>query len=132
MSDQPVCVILGASAKQTRPSNKAVRAYLKKGYRVIPVNHKVSEVEGIPTISTLDEITEPIDILCVYVNPGTAQRINLLLKIAALSPGITYFPPDQNFEDTINILNRSGINATQACSIVAAGHHPKEFTASPA
>ena len=43
--------ILGASADRTSMSNKAVRAYMEKGYSVIPVSETEKEIEGPMTTS---------------------------------------------------------------------------------
>ena len=41
--------IIGASADPNKFGNKAVRAFLKQGYTVYPVNPKESQIEGQPT-----------------------------------------------------------------------------------
>ena len=43
----PSVAILGASTDRSKFGNKAVRAFLARGYDVYPVNPKGGEVEGL-------------------------------------------------------------------------------------
>ena len=43
----PTVAILGASADRSKFGNKAVRAFLARGYTVYPVNPKGGEIEGL-------------------------------------------------------------------------------------
>ena len=52
----PTIAILGASADRSKFGNKAVRAFLARGFTVYPVNPKGGEVEGLPAYRSLAEI----------------------------------------------------------------------------
>jgi predicted CoA-binding protein len=61
---------VGASPKPDRPSNDVMRYLLEAGYRVIPVRPAdCDEIHGVPCVSTLAEIDEPIDLVDVFRRP---------------------------------------------------------------
>src|SRR5215211_699788 len=45
--------IIGASNDRNKFGNKAVRAFLRQGYKVFPVNLKSREIEGLSTFRTI-------------------------------------------------------------------------------
>jgi predicted CoA-binding protein len=66
LSDAHTIALVGASPNPARPSNSVMRYLLAVGYRVIPVRPHVREVLGIPTISSLAEVGEPVDLVDVF------------------------------------------------------------------
>ena len=58
--------VIGASSKRHKFGNKALRAYIRQGYTVLPINPNEQQVEGLATSSVL---RGPIDMATVYV-PG--------------------------------------------------------------
>ncbi len=71
--------LVGASPKPDRPSHGVMRYLLAQGYRVIPVRpHDCDEVHGVPCVSSLREIDEPIDLVDVFRRldacPGVARE----------------------------------------------------------
>jgi len=60
--------VLGASPKEDRYSFRAVRMLKEHDHRPIPVHPKGHEVDGVAGLKSLDDITEPVDTLTVYVN----------------------------------------------------------------
>ena len=58
--------VVGISRNPEKPARR-VPAYLaSKGYQIIPVNPFVDEIFGIPAKDSLDEITEPVDMVVVF------------------------------------------------------------------
>jgi uncharacterized protein len=66
LSDAHTIALVGASPNPARPSNSVMRYLLSAGYRVIPVRPHVREILGIPCVSSLAEIDEPIDLVDVF------------------------------------------------------------------
>ena len=60
--------VIGASSRRHKFGNKALRAYIRQGYTVLPINPNEQQVEGLATLSVLD-VPGPIDMATVYV-PG--------------------------------------------------------------
>jgi predicted CoA-binding protein len=62
--------IVGASPRPDRPSHGVMRYLLAAGYRVIPVRPRdCDEVLGVPCVTSLAEIEEPIDLVDVFRRP---------------------------------------------------------------
>jgi len=58
--------MVGASPDPGRPSHGVMRYLLMHGYRVIPVRPDGAEVLGVPSVPSLLEIDEPIDMVDVF------------------------------------------------------------------
>lgn len=109
-------VVLGASPKPERYSNKAVELLLECGYDVIPVNPSGVEIHGIASKKTLDDIKEPVHTLSMYVNPGLS--IKLKESIVALKPERIIFNPGTENPELEKICRENGIEIVEACTLV--------------
>jgi predicted CoA-binding protein len=70
LSEAHTIALVGASPKPWRPSNGVMRYLLEHGYRVIPVRPVgPPEILGIPRVSSLAEVDEPIDVVDVFRRP---------------------------------------------------------------
>jgi predicted CoA-binding protein len=116
MKVQSTVVVLGASNKPDRYSNMAVRLLTAKGHRVIPVHPKLPSVEGIPVVSSLDLVREPVDTLALYVNPVMSSRMTD--AILALKPGRVIFNPGTESDELQTALNEHRIPWVKACTLV--------------
>jgi len=67
--------IVGLSSNRLRASN-FVGFYLRRhGYRVVPVNPREKDVFGEPSLKTLTDVAEPIDIVNVFRAPDALPGI---------------------------------------------------------
>ena len=66
--------IIGASGNRKKYGNKALRAFEKQGYTVIPVNTHEAEIEGHRAYRSVLDIPGPIDMATVYVPPASGLR----------------------------------------------------------
>jgi uncharacterized protein len=67
LAEARTIALVGASPKRSRPSHHVMRYLLEVGYRVIPVRPlDCDEVLGVPCVSSLAEIHEPIDVVDVF------------------------------------------------------------------
>ncbi len=128
---QPTVIVLGASADRSKFGNKAVRAFAHRGWRVIPVNPRGGEIEGLPVVTNLTEVpqaanvTPPVDAITVYLPPG--RSIPLLPAMAALQPKTIWFNPGAESRELLDAAAKLGLPVTAACSIVAIGLSPSQF-----
>ena len=76
----PAVAVIGASNSPAKFGNKAVRAYLRQGWTVYPVNPNERTVEGLPTVPSIEAIPGPVDRAALYV--PAAVGITLLPGIA--------------------------------------------------
>lgn len=120
----PTVAILGASADHTKFGNKAVRAFLARGYTVYPVNPKGGEVEGLPVCKSLTDIPADVklDRISVYLPP--AVGLKTLPEIAARGCDELWLNPGSESDELVEAAEKQGLNVIQACSIVAIGMSP--------
>ena len=109
-------VVLGASPKEDRYSFKAVRMLKEHGFRPIPVHPAGHTVDGLEGLKSLDEVTDSIDTLTVYVSARiSSAEIERILK---LSPRRVIFNPGAENPDLATELEKAGIEVVQACTLV--------------
>ena len=86
--------VVGFSHKPHRPS-RSVSAYLQgQGYRIIPVNPRLSEVSGEKAYASVRDIPEPVDIVLVFrrsedVPPVVEDAIAKGAKVVWMQLGIS-------------------------------------------
>jgi uncharacterized protein len=69
LRDARTIAIVGASPSPDRESHGVMRYLLNQGYRCIPVRPDCDEVLGVPCVSTLLDIDEPIDLVDAFRRP---------------------------------------------------------------
>ena len=70
LAESKTIALVGASPKPNRPANGVMRYLLAQGYHVIPVRPRdCDEVHGVPCVTSLAEIDEPIDLVDVFRRP---------------------------------------------------------------
>jgi uncharacterized protein len=79
LKETKTIALVGASPDPARPSHSVMRYLLGQGYRVIPVRPlDCDEVLGVPCVSSLAEVDEPIDLVDVFRReealPGHARE----------------------------------------------------------
>ena len=118
----PSVAVIGASRAKQKFGNRAVRAYLRQGWTVYPVNPHEPEVEGIKTFASVADIPGPIDRASMYVPPEVG--ITLLDGIKDKCIPELFLNPGSESDELLERAERLGLNAIQACSIVDIGERP--------
>jgi len=114
--------VIGASNDRKKFGNKAVRAFVQRGYNVFPVNPNESEVEGIPVFRSIKDLPVRPEMVSVYVPP--AVLLKLLPEIAAKGCDELWLNPGTESEEVLAEIDRLGLPAIQACSIIGVGVSP--------
>ncbi len=109
-------VVVGASPNPERYANKAVRALLDHGHHVIPVHPAVNEVHGLPVIQHMEEISEEVDTVTLYV--GAARSSPLQVALLDRHPCRVIFNPGAENPDLRVALERGNIGCLNACTLV--------------
>ena len=124
----PTIAILGASTDRSKFGNKAVRAFVARGYTVYPVNPKADEIEGLPAYPSLAAIPAGIELdrISVYLPPAIGLKV--LPEIAARGTGELWLNPGSESDELVAAAERQGLNVIQACSIVDIGMSPHQFS----
>jgi len=117
--------ILGASNDRKKFGNKAVRAFRQQGYKVYPIHPAAEEIEGLKAYPTILDLPTRPQQVSVYVPP--AVLLKLLPDIAARGCDELWLNPGTESDAVLAEVKRLGLNAIQACSILAAGASPEDF-----
>ena len=86
--------VVGLSNNPERPSHE-VASYLKdEGYRIIPVNPRISETLGVKAYPSLRDVPEPVDVVQIFrrpehVPPIVDDAIAIGAKVVWMQLGIT-------------------------------------------
>jgi uncharacterized protein len=117
--------IIGASNNRDKYGNKAVRAFLRQGYNVYPVNPKEREVEGQRALPSVKELPERPQRVSVYVPPPVLLK--LLPEIAERGCDELWLNPGTESDAVLAEARRLGLNVIQACSIIGVGMSPEQL-----
>jgi uncharacterized protein len=75
LAEARVIAVVGASREPWKPSHSVPLNMLRHGWTIIPVNPFVAEVFGVPTVPTLADIGEPIDLVDIFRPAADAVEI---------------------------------------------------------
>jgi hypothetical protein len=114
--------IIGASADRRKFGNKAVRAFLRRGYRVVPITPSASEIEGVPAFASVADVPGPIDMATFYVPPGVGLEV--IEAVARKGVGEVWFNPGSESPALVERARALGLEANLGCSILAIGEVP--------
>lgn len=117
--------VLGASSDRSKFGNKAVRAFIQRGYRVFPINPKEATIEGIPAFRQLGDLPERPDLISVYLPP--AVLLNVLPECTARGCDELWLNPGTDTPEVIAAVEKLGLKAIQACSLIRLGVSPAAF-----
>ena len=117
--------VVGASSSRSKFGNKALRAFIEQGYRVLPINPNETEVEGLKTYGSVLDVAEPIDMATVYVQPDVTLR--LLDEFQQKQITEIWVNPGAEDDAVMAEARRRKMNVIFACSIIGIGRSPSEF-----
>ena len=114
--------VIGASSDPHKYGNKAVRAFLRQGYRVCPINPRLSRVEGLDAYASILDVPHAVDMATFYVPPAVGE--GLIADVAAKGVSEVWFNPGSESVALVERARRLGLRAIVACSIVGIGENP--------
>ena len=114
--------VIGASSHRHKYGNKALRAFARQGYTVIPINPNESSVEGLATYASVLDVPGPIDMATVYV-PGHIG-VKVLDDIARKGIPEVWLNPGSESEVLIRLARSLDVEPIVACSIIGIGENP--------
>ena len=117
-----VVAVIGASNDKHKFGNRAVRAFKRQGYTVIPVNPNEDQVEGQKAYASVLDVPGRIDMATVYVQPEAGVQV--MDELAKKGVGEVWLNPGADDDRVVDRARALGLNVIQACSIIAIGESP--------
>lgn len=117
-----VVAVIGASSNPRKFGNRAVRAFLRQGHTVVPINPNVTKVEGLKTYASVLEVPEVIDMATFYVPPDVGKKV--MPEVARKKIPEVWLNPGAESEELIQLARSLEIEPIVACSIIAIGENP--------
>jgi uncharacterized protein len=118
----PSVAVVGASSAPNKYGNKAVRAYLRRGWTVYPVNPSEKTIEGLPVVARIEDLPASVERFTLYVPPSVG--ITLLEAIKAKQPKEIFLNPGAESEELVARAEALGLEPILACSIIEIGERP--------
>ena len=121
----PAFGVVGASSRREKYGNKVLRCYQQAGRRVIPVNPRESEIEGVPCVASVLELPDDVQSISVITPPVVTERV----VEQAVAKGIenVWMQPGAESEAAVAACQRAGINviADGSCVLVVLGYRER-------
>ncbi len=114
--------VIGASSNRRKFGNRAVRAFMKQGFQVIPINPHEREVEGLKTYASVLDVPGAIDMATIYVPPEIGERV--IEDIARKKIGEVWINPGADSDALLARAQALDLKPIVACSIVGIGENP--------
>lgn len=110
-----IVVVLGSTPNPERYAHKAMRALMYHGFHAIPVHPTAEEVLGQSCRRCLEDVSEAIDTLTLYVGPETSSQ--LIAAILASKPRRILMNPGSENDDLAAAAVAQGIEVARGCTL---------------
>jgi predicted CoA-binding protein len=120
-----VVAVIGASSDRRKFGNRAVRAFVRQGYTVIPINPREDQIEGLKVYKTILDVPGPVDMASFYLPPDIGEQV--IDDVARKGVGEIWLNPGSESERLIRRARALHIEPIVACSIVSIGEDPYEL-----
>lgn len=117
MLEKKVWAVVGANQNPTKYGNMIFKKLKARGYEAYAVNPLYDEVEGEPCYKDLTSLPKVPDVIDMVVTPKRAKPI--LEEAAKLGIKYVWFQPGTYDEEVLNLAKTLGVEAVQACVLVA-------------
>jgi predicted CoA-binding protein len=117
--------VIGASSNRDKFGNKALRAFEKRGYTVIPINPTEREVEGHQAFASVLDVPGGIDLATLYVPPPIGVRV--MDDLAKKGVAEVWLNPGADDRTVVDRARALGLKTVRHCSIIAIGESPARY-----
>ena len=117
-----IVAVIGASSDPGKFGNRALRAFRRQGYTVIPINPNEAEVEGLKTYRSVLDVPGPIDMATFYVPPEIGQKV--MIEVAQKHIAEVWLNPGSESDELIRQARALNLDPIVACSVLGIGENP--------
>ena len=117
--------VVGASTHREKYGNKAVRAFARRGFVVVPIHPTADAVEGHRAYRSVLDVPGRIDMATFYVPP--AVGIQVIEEVAAKGIAEVWLNPGSESDELVARARSLGVEPVAACSILGIGEIPSAF-----
>ena len=117
--------VIGASSNRDKFGNKALRAFAKRGYTVIPINPTEKEVEGHRAFASVLDVPDAIDLATLYVPPSAGVRV--MDDLVKKGVPEVWLNPGADDRTVVERAQTLGLKTVRLCSIIAIGESPAHY-----
>jgi predicted CoA-binding protein len=117
-----VVAVIGASSDVHKFGNRAVRAFLRQGFTVLPINPHETTIEGQRVYRSVLDFPDAIDMASFYVPAAVGEAV--IDEVAKKGIKEVWFNPGSESDTLIKKARALGIKPIVACSVVAIGENP--------
>mgnify|MGYP000565403373 CR=1 FL=1 len=108
-------LVLGASLKEYRYSNIAVKTLIKNHYPVTAIGNRTGNISGVEVKKEIPENLEAVDTITLYLGPP--NQINYYEQILNIKPKRLIFNPGTENDELKELAEQQGIDTLEACTI---------------
>lgn len=117
-----VVAVIGASNNRQKFGNRAVRAFVREGYTVVPIHPSEAYVEGLTAYRSVLDVPGTIDMASFYVPPEIGEQV--IEEVARKQIKEVWLNPGSESDALVAKARSLSIAPIVACSIVAVGQNP--------
>jgi hypothetical protein len=119
--------VVGLSSDPMKPSYGVSEYMQRRGYRIIPVNPKETEVLGEKAYARLEDIPEPVDIVNVFRRP--AQTPEVAASAVAIGAKALWLQSEIENEEARQIAEAGGLDVVMdRCILTEHRRHSSSAT----
>src|SRR5208337_1515166 len=114
--------VVGASASREKFGNKVLRVYLQHGKKVIPVNPRETEIEGISCVADIQDLPPGVKSISVLTPPHVTEQV--VDKAIAKGIASIWMQPGAESPAAVEKCRKNNINviADGSCILVVLGY----------
>jgi predicted CoA-binding protein len=117
-----IVAVIGASSDPRKFGNRAIRAFRRQGYTVIPINPHQKMVEGLKAYASVLDVPGSIDMATFYVPPDIGLKV--IAEVAKKGITEVWLNPGSESGELIRLARSLKMEPILACSIVGIGENP--------
>jgi uncharacterized protein len=114
--------VIGASSDRRKFGNRAIRAFRRQGYTVVPINPNGAMVEGLVTYASVLDVPGHIDMATFYVPPEIGVKV--IEDVARKGIPEVWLNPGSESDALIQLARSLQVEPILACSILGIGEDP--------